>query len=116
MTDSTPEVWLSRDRRTLKVRHPAGQITTLESGQADGFTDAQVQRAAAFPPTTHLLGQKDVAWRRTVGTWSVLVEVNTGPPTWWVPRVSVKDGLMVGWIRGLIAISIKRTRTGQEQK
>lgn len=34
------------------------------------------------------------------------VHVNSGPPTWWLPRVDVRRGtVMVGWLRGLLGIS-----------
>lgn len=40
---------------------------------------------------------------------SVIVAVNTGPPTWWLPRIKMsRNEAMVGWIRGLVAVSVKR--------
>lgn len=45
-------------------------------------------------------------WRN----WWLYTWVNTGPPTWHYPRVSLRRGLMVGWIRGAVAVSLRRER------
>lgn len=106
---STPEVWLSHDRHTMKLRWPNGQTGTFESAREDGFTQAEIVRAGTVTqPSTRIPGQKDRARVLRVGNWNVYVHVNTGPPTWWFPRVSLRGGLMIGWYQALVAIGAGR--------
>lgn len=104
-------VTVSYDRRHMEIRGPKGQIASLRSGRPAGFTDADVEHAEnAFRFSDSLVKDQVNRTRRIpVGNWIVYVHVNTGPPTWWLPRVEVRDGsLMVGWLRGLVAFSARR--------
>lgn len=94
------------------VQLPGGVLTTTLSDFQDGPPDeatiqsvgASIARQAAARATT-----STTVRRKTLpGGWDLWVHVNTGPPTWWLPRIKPeKYGLMVGWLRGLVAIAVR---------
>lgn len=92
---------LTRDGRQLEVRR------SFEAGE---FFLADVERLVGVAKRTVEPGQKNTARRYHLRSdWWLYVHVNTGPPTWWLPRVKPERyGLMVGWIRGLVAVLVKR--------
>ena len=104
-------VTVSYDRRHMEIRGPKGQLATLRSGRPSGFTDADVERAESVFRFSETLTKEQVnrTHRIPLGNRAVYIHVNTGPPTWWLPRMDWRDGsLMVGWLRGLVALSVKR--------
>ena len=132
MTSSTPPydaqlpcVELSDDHQTMTVRND-GTAVTLRSSRAGGFTEADIAPRNSRQPPRMMCGQVNRVWRFTTARRDLFMHVNTGPPTWWIPRVEMtsKRGdrtVMVGWLRGMVAVSIttrrRRTkrRTAQEQ-
>ena len=76
------------------------------------FTDADVdQLLASLGEKPHLEPGERRRTRRKhlTGTWWLYTHVNTGPPTWWLPRVKFERyGVMVGWFRGLVAVAVRR--------
>lgn len=109
---STHVTELSEDRRTLQIRYSNGRVVTLRSERPDGFTNDQALRAAGEflnPASTLTAGQVDRTRLIRIRSYTVLVKVNTGPPTWWLPRVDIgRKSAMAGWLRLLIAASWKR--------
>jgi hypothetical protein len=102
---------LSNDRKTLRIRYTDGRTVTLQSERPEGFTNAQALRAGEGFEAANTLTVGQVNRTRLVHIrgYSVLLKVNTGPPTWWIPRIELrKDKAMVGWFRALIAASWKR--------
>jgi hypothetical protein len=108
---------LSADRRTMTV-HGTGRKMVLQSAKPDGFTDDEIKAATAQEFASPLSpGQTNRARRFQAVGWDVFVHANTGPPTWWWPRLEVErhDGeiqVMVGWIRGLLAVHATRDGGG----
>lgn len=116
-------VALSSDRHVITCTYPDGQKATFRSPQGVSFTDEQVARVAQYAPSTRLPGQVDRARRHLVLGHEVFVQVNTGPPTWWVPRAAVKRGdngggisLMIGWYRALIAVTVQTVAPEEHHK
>lgn len=108
------DVILSADRRHMTVVSPDGQKrATLRSQLPDGFTAehemyARVEFTFLTEPGVHN------CWRKTLFGRDVFVHVNTGPPTWWWPRVllrgwkatgTTRHRIGVGWIRGLVEVA-----------
>jgi hypothetical protein len=100
------QITLSPDRREMTVTGPNGEVATLRSARPGGFITIDVDKARDFAFNQTLIpGEVRRAWLRHIGHRPVLITVNTGPPTWWWPRVEVrKDRAMVGWLRGLIGV------------
>jgi hypothetical protein len=92
---------LTRDGRQLELRR------SFEAGE---FFLADVTRLVGVAERTVEPGQKNLTRRRHLrGEWWVYLHVNTGPPTWWFPHVqSERYGRMVGWMRGLVAVVVRR--------
>lgn len=102
---------LSDDRKTLRIRYQDGRTVTLQSERPNGFTTSEALRAGDGFATANKLkaGQVNRARLVRVRGYVVLLKVNTGPPTWWMPRIELRrDQAMVGWFRGLLAASWKR--------
>lgn len=102
---------LSDDRRTLRITYRDGRRVTLQSERPDGFTNAEALRAGEEFQAAHILTAGQVNRTRLVRVcgWSVLLKLNTGPPTWWWPRIELRrDRVMVGWFQALIAASWRR--------
>lgn len=103
-------VILSEDRINANVISATGERLSVKSELPGGFTDSHV----AYMESVELRGKLSPGEKRVVRKFNVFgkpvyVHVNTGPPTWWIPRVEVnprKREIMVGWIRGLVAVSI----------
>lgn len=102
-----------RTELTVSVETAAG-IRTSIYGWADPETAAKhadlaiafaVDKADVVIPEP---GQKNNT--RRVGRF--LVSHMSGPPTWWWPRVSVRRGLMVGWLRHAFAITLSKRERG----
>jgi hypothetical protein len=102
----TNQLTLSDDRKVLTITD--GRTTaTLHSARPEGFIADDLLRAETMPLNTSMVeGQVNTARRiKAFGrTW--YVAVNTGPPTWWLPKVRITHReVMVGWLRGLVALS-----------
>lgn len=99
------DVMLSSDRQRMTIVSEDGQRTCeLRSARADGFTDDHVRHAMfdfrfGTSPGTHTARSK---------TWfgrEFTVHTSVGPPTWWMPLVHIRrDHVMVGWLRGMVAV------------
>lgn len=87
---ATPELKAEHEQAAIRTACEATAAVIRESGD--------VRRARAF--------------RTRFGT--LFVHVNTGPPTWWLPKVKAgrrTDGtleVMAGWLRALVAVSWNR--------
>jgi hypothetical protein len=101
------QISLSDDGMELTISSPSGQRATLRSARTDGFTPTDLENARTFPLNSNMVpGQVNQARRFRLGRRAVYVHVNTGPPTWWLPRLEIKRGkLMIGWLRVLLAVS-----------
>lgn len=110
MSDNRLE--LSNDRMELKIHGPGGRLATLRSRRADGFNDADLDNARAYQFNISLeRGQVNTARRFRIGSKAVYLHKGTGPPTWWFPRVRISRGeVMVGWLRGMVALAVKEDR------
>lgn len=115
---SIPTVALSDDCLTLTVVLDEYTATYGRSEEEGPFTAKDI--AYVIERTPQILarqreggfssGRKFVKRHRLPRGWQVWVHVNTGPPTWWFPRVSLRKGIMVGWLRGLVAVHIDRQK------
>ena len=105
----TYSVEVSDDGREMTIRPGDGRVLTMHS--RDGFTPEQIAHAEQTVSLPNVAeGQVNRVRRFAVGGWRFYVHVNTGPPTWWVPHVEVtRRSVMVGWFRGLIAVSVSRS-------
>lgn len=100
------EVTMSEDRREMTVVN-GGYKATLRSMSPDGFTDENVETARHYDmkPGRIVDGEVRRVWLRHPFGRPATFSVNTGPPTWWLPKVEITGGhVMVGWLRGLVAI------------
>jgi hypothetical protein len=99
------------DRRILQIRYGDGRTVTLHSERPEGFTASEALRAGdEFQRANRLVaGQVNRSRLVRIGGHSVLIKVNTGPPTWWLPRADIgRNSAMFGWFRLLVAASWKR--------
>lgn len=109
---------LTEGAMTLTVTHqlPDGHVavcTLNRKAPTAPFSPEDVERAvhdfaAALAECDVAPGSTDSLRRLPLRGWNLRVQ--TGPPTWWWPRVSVgRNHVMVGWLRGLVALQ-RRTR------
>lgn len=111
------EVTLSNDRTIMKIRHPQGTVLTLEKDE--GFEDSDVRWALTAEIPRVEEGQISRARKlKLPGQRSLYLQCNTGPPTWWLPRMKVRRRpggaeCMIGWLRGLVAVRIIAKPTGR---
>lgn len=105
--DKPNAVKVSDDGMTLTISSRDGQQATLRSARPGGFTATDIENARAFKLNTRMVdGQVNRARRFRFGNRVFYVHVNVGPPTWWLPRIEIKQGkFMVGWLRALLALS-----------
>lgn len=100
------DVRLSPDRRDMVVRAPSGHRASIRSKRDGGFTDVEVEAARHLMPRVMQPGQVDRMFRRHLWGRTWYLSVNTGPPTWWLPQMMLRPrNLMVGWLRGMVALS-----------
>lgn len=112
----TPAVTLGQDGREMTVTLGEYTATYGRTPEQEPFSDSDIEyvRAATIETVTKhresgfTTGRKSVNRVRLPGGWQVWVHVNTGPPTWWLPRVSLRRRFMVGWLRGLVAVRVDR--------
>ncbi len=105
-------VLVSPDRHEMTIHGPNGEKATLRSARPEGFIRVDIEKAADFEFSSHNLeaGEHRNAWLKHWRGRKVLIVVNTGPPTWWLPRAEFsirKRQAMIGWIRGLVGIQIR---------
>jgi hypothetical protein len=100
------DVTVSEDGMELVIRS-GDRKASVRSARKGGFTADHIEYARSFPFNSHLIpGQVDRARLFRIAGKPFFVHVNTGPPTWWYPRVELKRGkVMVGWFRLLVALS-----------
>lgn len=109
---TTPTTTLSEDglQLTVDVVQADGRLRSLtvtRSPNVGPFTPADVEKvvAAALEADRIMPGEKRTTRRLND---RVMVHVATGPPTWWIPRVEItRRSVMVVWLRGLVAISLR---------
>jgi hypothetical protein len=101
------QISLSDDGMELSINSPSGQRATLRSARPGGFTSTDLENARTFQLNSKMVpGQVNQARRFRLGRKAFYVHVNTGPPTWWLPRGEVtRSKLMFGWLRVLVAVS-----------
>jgi hypothetical protein len=121
MAGSGTRLRLSADRRTMQLHGGDGQVVVMHSQRPGGFTDADVDAALRARRNT-VAGQTNRTLRATVACRDIWLHVNTGPPTWWRPRIIIgwtdwKRELGLGWLRGLVVVAIEPAygRTSQER-
>jgi hypothetical protein len=100
-------VTCSANRKVMTIETEDGRLVHLRSARPHGFThDDMVAACDVSLNTTLIPGQVNRARRLRIAGRTFLLHANTGPPTWWWPRVELRRGdVMVGWLRGLVAVS-----------
>ncbi|GLY32012.1 hypothetical protein [Kineosporia sp. NBRC 101731] len=104
---------ISDDGRTLLIRMPNGDgilTTTFRRDEGMPWTEQDIVEAMAsvMAKVNMAPGQENTHRRIKVGPYAIYASLMTGPPTWWVPQVSVKREFMVGWLRAALAIAVRR--------
>jgi hypothetical protein len=91
----------------LTITSQRGQQATLRSARPGGFSAEDIENARSFKLNSRMVdGQVNRARRLSVLGRVFYLHVNTGPPTWWWPRIELgRSKFMVGWFRLLIALS-----------
>ena len=120
MGGSGTRLRLSADRRSMRLHGGDGQVVVLHSQRPGGFTDAEVD-AALRARRNAVAGQTNRTLRATVAGRDVWLHINTGPPTWWRPRLIIgwtdwKRELGLGWLRGLVVVAIEPAYAAPTQK
>lgn len=82
---------LSSDRRIASIYSPDGRKATFESANVTGFTDEQlaIMLADVAKPVVLIAGQRNRVRRYRIGRVQAFLHVNTGSPTWWLPRIEI---------------------------
>lgn len=109
------EFTLSADGRTLTgqfATREGTRVATLRwatpelAAQNRAIAEAAMRETVIRQPP----GDKRRTRRWQVGPYAIYVHVNTGPPTWWKPRLIREPGTLgVGWLRLLTVVHVKRT-------
>lgn len=102
---SANRIIVSDDGRELTIISPGGQRATWRSTRTEGFSQADIATARLSPRM--LNGQVNRVWRVCrYGGRGVYLHVNTGPPTWWRPRIELgRNKAVIGWLQVLVALS-----------
>lgn len=112
--DETRQIVVSEDRRELTIVSARGHRAVYRSARPHGFTDEDVAAARTVAFSTRIRGQINRTREVQIGDWLVCAHVNTGPPTWWRPRIEVGAGTVsVGWMRLLGALTWQRSEQRQ---
>lgn len=111
--DDGRRVVLSADRRemTILTQTPAGVHRAVFSRgpEQEPLTDTDVEYAlGAVLPTLSELGQRNTTRRWVTRFGTVYAHLMLGPPTWWWPKVRLRGGPMVGWLRAAVAVGFRR--------
>lgn len=112
MGDGGRRVVLSDDRRQMTIVAPAragvGRITLGRGPDQEPFTDDDVQHAlATVLPSLSKPGQRNLTRRWVTPFGTVYAHLMLGPPTWWWPKVRLRGGPMVGWLRAAVALGFR---------
>jgi hypothetical protein len=102
-------VEVSDDRMTMVIRGARGERAELHSALPTGFTDDHLWAAQDYTFVAKP-GSKHWGWLKQIGGCELYLHAETGPPTWWLPRVDVRRRFMVGWLRLMIAVKIRSRR------
>lgn len=112
VTGSREEGWTLHATVQEGILHPVTRTIEVHRTYENGgdFTSADVDRILRMRDVEVQAGEKRRATRHHLaGPWWAYTHVNTGPPTWWLPRVRFERyGVMVGWLRGLVAVVVRR--------
>lgn len=113
-------VYRSDDHLTLTLVASKGGETfraVLVRPEDNPWTDEDCHKA--FDMVLEAARERLAAGDRTKSTarrfrlwrdWWLYTWVNTGPPTWYFPHLSFRQGVTVGWIRGAFAVSLRRQK------
>lgn len=102
---------VSADRREVTIESEQGHRAVYRSARRGGFTDADIVAARTVAFSARISGQINRSRQIRVGPWVVDVHVNTGPPTWWRPRLEFgADRVLAGWLRVLVAVVWERSQ------
>lgn len=114
---SSAHTVISSDGLTLAVRvsSPRGVLTTRIARLPDNpWTSADVDEAVRMcqrrlEESGAEPGQSSTTRRVKLGGRRYLcLHVMGGPPTWWYPRISLRDrSFMVGWLRRAVAVWVR---------
>lgn len=106
-TNMSNRVFVSDDGMELVIRDDQGRQATLRSSRPEGFTEEDIDNAYSANLSTNItVGELRRCRRVSILGRVFYLHLNTGPPTWWWPRMQVKRGsVMVGWFRALVAVS-----------
>lgn len=98
---------LSDDRMWLTIYADNGMKATMRSSRPEGFVQEDLDKALHFEfKTTLEPGQLDHATLHHFLGRPFLVHVNTGPPTWWWPRIYIhRNKVAAGWLRVMYGLS-----------
>lgn len=104
-------------RLVTQVDVPGKGVLTCTTYRNEPWTAADAVRSYDFAlhrARKMVVGERTSTRRIALPRgWRIFVHVNTGPPTWWRPRLEFHREVwtrtvMVGWLRGLIAIGVGR--------
>lgn len=103
-------VTLSEDGLELTVRvvQPDGrvrQMVVTRAADVGPFDEESIAKVVATASACDRIQPGETRTTRRL-TRRLLLHVATGPPTWWLPKLEVtRRSVMVGWLRGLVAVS-----------
>jgi hypothetical protein len=100
----TVRVASSRGALTTRIeRLPDQPWTPTDVDRAVEMCRERLENAGAEP------GQSSITRRLWLpGRRHLVVHLMSGPPTWWLPKASLKDhALMVGWLQRAVALWVR---------
>ena len=100
---------------TIGVPQPGGMqlVTEFTRPAGEPWTEKDIHDALAqVEQQVPRIAAGEKRWTRAFRWrgWIAFVHLNTGPPTWWLPKIGARDGLMIGWLRVMVAVHIRRQK------
>ena len=117
LSSAAPAVVVSPDRTQVAIYLPDGRKVSYEAMPGQHFDDTTLELAFrnAVRASLRLQGQRNIARRIRFHQFEVFTHVNTGPPTWWLPKLQLARTLdepgvtlLTGWLRAAVAVTIQR--------
>lgn len=117
LSSAAPAVVVSPDRTQVTIYLPDGRRVSYEALPDRRFDDTTLELAFrnAVQASLSLQGQRNIARRFRVRQFELFTHVNTGPPTWWLPKLEITRTLdqpgvtlLTGWLRAAVAVTIQR--------
>lgn len=101
--------WLSLNGTRIESTVRWGDLAT-----AQAYYDVARQRFAEDIASKLHLQPGERRWSRAFrrGRYTLYLQVNTGPPTWWLPRFGIKlteRCIRGGWLKAAIIASLRRS-------